>query len=349
MLRSLLVGLLAVTGASACSGGGGDAPAVEPGKAVGKVVEITGKVTATRGTVTRDLDASSTVSGDDVITTAGDGRVTILLAHNNAKWDLGPNKREQVSTSMAWKLAKVDAPAGTVDETSTAAGRHAERSAANGESAAGAARTERAPAPTTATTGAQGAPAAADEADGTRAAPGGPPTGGGGEAPPAAQPMPSAEAPRDKGARDDRSPPRPPSPPKTAMAPAATEKPTLPPAPRDEAIGGGAMTKSATKEAVKVDPKTVAAKNDLEDRATPDDGVAPNPLAAAIEKERPALRACVVKSGRDQLAMKVRFAKGKATITLAEGSVADRACVAAVAARIKLTVDRADYSAIIAK
>lgn len=314
MLRSLLVGLLVVTGAAACSGGGGDAPAVDPGKTVGKVVEITGKVTATRGTVTRDLDASSTVSGDDVITTAGDGRITILLAHNNATWDLGPNKHEQVSTSMAWKLAKVDAPAGAVDETSTAAGRHAERSAASG----GAAQPERAPA--------------------TAPAPGGPPpTGGGGEAGPdaVAQPAPVTG----KGAD---APPRPRASPKAIIVPAEPRKEPAPD--RVDAIGGAAA--KAKLETAKVD---VDAKQERQDRKTAGDDEAGNPLAAAIEKERPALRACVAKSGKDKLAIKVHFAKGAATITLAEGSAADKACVAQVAARIKLTVDSADYAAVIAK
>ncbi len=45
MLRTLLVGILAVTAAAACSSKG-DAPAAQPGVAAGKVVELTGTVTA---------------------------------------------------------------------------------------------------------------------------------------------------------------------------------------------------------------------------------------------------------------------------------------------------------------
>lgn len=330
MLRSLLVGLLVVSGASACSGKGGDAPAVEPGKAVGKVVEITGKVTATRGTQTRDLDASSSVSGDDVITTAADGRVTILLAHNNAKWDLGPNKHEQVATSMAWKLAKVDAPAGTVDETTTAAGRHAERNAANGESAAGA-RIERAPAATT-----------------TEPAPGAAPDG---KAPPRTGGESDPRADVDEPAKTDVR--QPPSPPKAVMVPKAE------PRGRKEEKGGGGIgargegavddglvTRDAKQEKAKI---ATPPAPDPTATAITGGGGSVNPLAAAIEKERAALRQCVVKSGKDTLAIAVHFAKGVATITLAEGSAADKACVAKVAARIKLTVDSADYSTVIAK
>jgi hypothetical protein len=335
MVRSILVGLLVISGASACKGGGSDAPAVQPGKTVGKVVEITGKVTATRGTAVRDLDASSTVSGDDVITTAADGRVTILLEHNNAKWDLGPNKHEQVSTSMAWQLAKVDAPAGKVDETTTAAGRHAERAAANGESAA--------------------APAAtADRARAADEAPGGPPptaqAPAAGEAmappppppPPTAQPTtaaPAAKSPRPV-ATSKGSPPAPPriAAPKPTKDSAASASDPL--APSD-------APQSNRRSAVQIES---AKAPDLDkDKLADEGGGGVPPLQAAVDKEHAALKACVVASGKDKLAIKVHFAKGVASIVLADGSAADKACVAKVAARIKLTVDAADYSTVIAK
>ncbi len=331
MVRSILVGLLIISGASACKGGGSDAPAVVPGKAVGKVMEVSGKVTATRGSQTRDLDASSTVSGDDVITTAADGRITILLEHNNATWDLGPNKHEQVSTSMAWQLAKVDSPAGKVDETTTAAGRHAERAAANGESAAApAASTER--------------ERASDEAPGGR-----PPAA---EPAPAAQPSSGAPAPTSKGgaparprpvaaiqppAKTTPPPPPPPSPKPTRETAAATEGDTGDP--------GATATAANTRSAVRVEsPKAP----DLDKRSDARGGGG-NPLQTAVETERTALKACVVASGKPSFTIKVHVAKGVATITLADGSAADKACLAKVAARIKLTVDAADYSAIIAK
>jgi len=315
-----------MSAAAACKGGGADAPAVEPGKTVGKVLEVTGKVTATRGTETRDLDASSSVSGDDVISTSGDGRVTILLAHNNAKWDLGPNKKEQVSTSMAWQLAKVDAPAGKVDETTTAAGRHAERAAANGESAA-APSTERA------------------------VAPGGPPPA---EAPvaPTTPPAPRAAVaiPATGGAQPSRGGGSKGGPPSDKRSSPATEParkvakespPPPPPAPPPGPLGGANDALDGAAAA----PKIESAKAPESTRAA--DGGA-NPLAAAVNKELTALKACVVASGKDKLAMRVHFAGGQTTITLADGSAADKACVAKVAQRIKLTAD-ADYTTVITK
>lgn len=304
MVRSILLGLLVFSSASACKGGGSDAPAVEPGRSVGKVVEVAGKVTATRGTQTRDLDASSAVSGDDVITTAADGRVTILLEHNNAKWDLGPNKHEQVSTSMAWQLAKVDAPAGTVDETTTAAGRHAERAAANGESAA--------------------APAAATA------------RGGAAASEPAPAPPTPAEAPKSSTGAQPARRPRAIPPAKTTVAPPSSDV--------GAAANDGAPPSPNRRSAAQiVSPKASEAMT-----AT-DEGGGRNPLQAAVDKERAALEACVVASGKPSLAIKVHVANGKATIELTDGSAADTACVAKVAARIKLTVDVADYATIIAR
>ncbi|CAN5809135.1 hypothetical protein BH11MYX3_BH11MYX3_32810 [soil metagenome] len=57
MVRSILVGLLVISSASACGSGSSDAPKVQPGAPVGKVLEVTGKVTATRGAATRDMEA----------------------------------------------------------------------------------------------------------------------------------------------------------------------------------------------------------------------------------------------------------------------------------------------------
>src|SRR3954469_15995055 len=99
MLRTLLLGVLAASAVAACGGGGSKAPEVQPGVTAGKVVEATGAVTATRGTAKRTLQAGAAISGDDVIETGADGRVTIMLAHNNAIWDLGPNKHGKVADS----------------------------------------------------------------------------------------------------------------------------------------------------------------------------------------------------------------------------------------------------------
>jgi hypothetical protein len=126
MLRTVLMGVLAFSAASACKGKG-DAPAVQPGVAVGKVVEASGDVSATRGADKRVLASGQDISGDDVIETGAGANVRIRFAHNNATWELGPNKKQLVSESLAWKAPKADTPAGEVNEATLAAGRHAER------------------------------------------------------------------------------------------------------------------------------------------------------------------------------------------------------------------------------
>lgn len=130
MLRALLLGVLSVTAIASCKGKDGG-PTVQAGVAAGKVVELTGTVTATRGGQTRALAVGSEVSGDDEVATGTDGAVSIVLAHNNATWQLTANKHEKVADSLAWGLAKVATPAGGAIESTSAAGRHAERSAAN--------------------------------------------------------------------------------------------------------------------------------------------------------------------------------------------------------------------------
>lgn len=126
MLRSLLVGVFALSTASACKGTG-DAPAAQPGVAVGKVLELRGDVSATRGTAKRALATGQEISGDDIIETGADARVRIVFAHNNATWDLGPNRKQIVSDSLAWNAPKHAGPAEAVNEATLAAGRHAER------------------------------------------------------------------------------------------------------------------------------------------------------------------------------------------------------------------------------
>ncbi len=338
MVRSILLGLLVLSSASACKGSGTDAPLVEPGATVGKVIEITGKVTATRGSATRDLDASSTVSGDDVITTTGDGRVTILLTHNNAKWALGPNKHEQVSQSMAWQLAKVDGPTTAVDETTTAAGRHAERTAATGEAAATAPRTAVAP---------QENMKSADSGEPTTGAanPGAATAGAPSE--PAAQPL---------------SPPPPDRTPETTPV-ARTEPKTDPKRERKPELMIRAKVPTPVKVAVGSrggeSPSKGTAPLGGVDAPTPKDGKpsgggdeggngGTNPVKAALDLETTELHKCVVASGKDKLTIAVRVRKGTTTITLADGTAADRACLGKIAARISLTFDTS-YSTTIAK
>ncbi len=132
MLRSALAALVLASAAVACGGGGGAVPAVVAGAPAGDVTEVSGGVTATRGGQPRALAVGDVVSGDDVIATGADGRVAIRLRHNLVPWTLGPGKSEQVAGSLAWKAPRsTQTAAGPTGERSGAAGRHAEREAAD--------------------------------------------------------------------------------------------------------------------------------------------------------------------------------------------------------------------------
>ena len=128
MLRAVLVGLLSVS-ALACKSGG-DSPKSQPGVAAGKVVEVTGTVTVRHDDVARPLAAGETVEGEDVVETGADGNVVIELSHNLARWELAANKKMKVRESLAWSQPKKEGSAAAVEQTAAAAGRHAERSAA---------------------------------------------------------------------------------------------------------------------------------------------------------------------------------------------------------------------------
>ncbi len=128
MLRVVLVGLLSVS-AVACKSSDESAK-VQPGVAAGKVLEVRGSVTVRRDAVARPLAVGETVEGNDVIETGADGSVVIELSHNLARWELGANRTSKVSESVAWSLPKKTGEAKSVEQTSAAAGRHAERSAA---------------------------------------------------------------------------------------------------------------------------------------------------------------------------------------------------------------------------
>lgn len=146
MLRAILLGALLVVPACSKGASGGSGPAVVAGARVGTVLELTGKVTATRtGEPARELKVGDAVSGDDVIATSPEASVAIELAHNNARWNLGAGKMIKVSESSAWTLAKAAKPAESVAGDTSAAGRHAERSSA--ETASTVERNEAAPVP----------------------------------------------------------------------------------------------------------------------------------------------------------------------------------------------------------
>jgi hypothetical protein len=72
-----------------------------------------------------------TVSADDVVETGADGAVEIELRHNRARWALAANQSKQVSASTAWRAAPRDPEATGGGDRTAAAGRHAEREAAD--------------------------------------------------------------------------------------------------------------------------------------------------------------------------------------------------------------------------
>ena len=199
---------------AACSGDTA-APVVKPGVAAGKVLEVSGTVTATRGATTRDLVTGDEVSGDDTIKTGPDGRIAILLDHNRARWELGASKTAVVSGSLAWTAARQAGAGGASDEATLAAGRHAEKTGAD----TGATATEQklAPPGARAEPTDEAVPAVAPPAPEPRQdrAPDAPPA-----SPPAAQPPPPRRA-------------------VTAMAPTDRAPPTM---------GGGGLGMSGTGE-----------------------------------------------------------------------------------------------------
>ena len=129
MLRAVLLGAISFAVVSAC-GSKTDPPAAQPGVVAGKVLEVTGsvKIGAT------PLAVGSTVKSDDVIETGADGNVVIELAHNQARWELGPNSKKKPTESLAWTAAKAERAAAPTAEQTSAAGRPAERSAADSTS-----------------------------------------------------------------------------------------------------------------------------------------------------------------------------------------------------------------------
>jgi hypothetical protein len=133
-----IIVLVAALGlAAACESGSSD-PGKEPETSApaGKVVDIEGTVRARplQGEA-RVLVLGDEVRGAEIIETGADGSVQIALYHNDAQWFLGPDKQRQVSESEAWRLPRQPrqpllAGTGEVDPTA-AAGRQAERQAAD--------------------------------------------------------------------------------------------------------------------------------------------------------------------------------------------------------------------------
>jgi hypothetical protein len=296
MLRAVLLGLLAVSVTSSCSGGS-DGEQVAPGAVAGKVLEASGNVAATRNGASRALAAGSEVFADDTIDTAS-GSVLILLHHNNARWAVESGQHTRVDQSLAWKLAKQAGPAKTVDHASSAAGREGERTAADtratsdtGEEAGKEGRTrgingakaESAPAPAAAMAPQLPVESAATPtvAPGGGAADPGDAAAGGGGASKGGKAAPPAAAPRTVKEKNTGGAAQDPAPPPDVRATSVT-RPGPPPEPR---------------------------------------------LHSALEARRAELRRCL--DGRLALTLVVRAVKGAPAIELAGGAAgpAVRACL----------------------
>lgn len=152
MVRAALWAVIACGVAPAC-GNKGDAPAAQPGAVAGKVLEVAGSVKVGA----KQLAVGDRVNTDDVIETGADGNVVIELAHNQARWELGPGHKVRPTESLAWTQER-HGSAAQVDQDTSAAGRPAERSAADTSTSA---KTGAPPPPPAAETAAAPAPAAA--------------------------------------------------------------------------------------------------------------------------------------------------------------------------------------------
>lgn len=129
-MRSVLFGAVACV--IAC---GTSAPdnAAQPGAVAGNVVEVTGQVTAGG----KQLVVGDQVKTDDTVETGADGHVTIELLHNHARMELAANHKMKPMDSLAWTQPKASAqPVAGTDQATSAAGRPAERSAAESNTTA---------------------------------------------------------------------------------------------------------------------------------------------------------------------------------------------------------------------
>jgi hypothetical protein len=76
------------------------------------------------------------VDADDEVETGADGSVVIEVQHNGVNWELGANKKGKMRDALAWTQPKKDTSAKASEQDSTAAGRHAERNAAESSATA---------------------------------------------------------------------------------------------------------------------------------------------------------------------------------------------------------------------
>ena len=125
------------------------APAADPDRPAGEVVELSGEVTAARpGGGPRSLRQGDPVHADDTITTGPGAAAVIRLAHNKVTWNLGPSQSRRVDASLAWKASAQEGASAFAEEgelVTASAGRHTEREA--GDTAATALEPESGAAP----------------------------------------------------------------------------------------------------------------------------------------------------------------------------------------------------------
>ncbi|MBL8626671.1 MAG: hypothetical protein JNK64_35610 [Myxococcales bacterium] len=270
---------LGLVAAAACGGKSADKAAVAvTGAEVGTVVEVEGDVTASRAGQARPLAVGQRVHDDDVVATGG-GRVAIQLDKNHVVWRLGPRLTQQVAQSSAWSapMAQADVVA-TTDEHSAAAGRHAEREAADTAASAVEGKNAKMMAPA--------APAAAAPVEAPK--------------PGAAMPEPTREAAAATATMAPPSPPPPPPPPPPTPDPLVDLAPTgAGIATGGESGGGGGGGGGAGSGALGVDVPgargaTVTSDDTADDEARPDrraptndDGDAPDPNFAPRAPMRP--------------------------------------------------------------
>jgi len=93
----------------------------------GTVTEVAGQVTVAG----KPLAVGATVNAEDEISTGADGRFAVVLAHNHATWQLGPNHKGKARDSIAWGMAIVQGSAAANSAVATSAGRNGERAAAD--------------------------------------------------------------------------------------------------------------------------------------------------------------------------------------------------------------------------
>ena len=131
MRRAVTVTVVLAAFAGAVPAGCGRGDAEAPAGPAGRVVELDGKVSATReGQASRPLHDGDPIFPDDTVETAERAEVTILIAHNGARWSLAGGKSRRVDRSPAWRAEPGQRSGSAFDDDealpTSSAGRHSE-------------------------------------------------------------------------------------------------------------------------------------------------------------------------------------------------------------------------------